>query len=184
MIGLFNAPAVMRLPDSASTPVISPIIVGHKLDFASRVTCLDARAVKRATDIWGLFFTARSSASFKLRAMTRPLLIASAGTLIGGAGAACGDGAGGNCWPVWASIDVCDKDICANPNVYSTNTVRSNLSGEICGLTSPLADIDFTSTLFVLLCKDVYLISLAPPLHLHLNPSCAAHKPADRPLER
>src|ERR1700686_824906 len=67
MSGLCSAPAVMRLPDCASTPVISPVAVGHRFDFTSRVTCWEARASNRATETWGLFFIAYASACCRLK---------------------------------------------------------------------------------------------------------------------
>src|ERR1700741_5018392 len=66
MMGLFNPPALMRLFSCDSTPVISRFAVGHKVDRVSRVTCCDASANRRATEIWGLFFRANSSASFSV----------------------------------------------------------------------------------------------------------------------
>src|ERR1700680_1302953 len=57
----------MRLPDCASTPVRFPVTVGHRFDFTSRVTCWEARASNRATEICGLFFIANASACFKVR---------------------------------------------------------------------------------------------------------------------
>src|ERR1700686_4347353 len=56
----------MRLPDCASTPVRLPVALGHRFDFTSRVTCWEARASSRATEICGLFFIANSSACFKV----------------------------------------------------------------------------------------------------------------------
>jgi len=82
MMGLFKAPAVIRLPDCASTPVISPVAVGQKLERASRVTCWEARAISRATEIWGLFLTASCSACFKVNGVEVP-------------GLGCGVGEGG-----------------------------------------------------------------------------------------
>src|ERR1700688_1515858 len=67
MSGLFSAPAVMRLPDCASTPVSSPVAVGHRLDFTSRVTCCEARASNRATETCGLFFIAYASACCRVK---------------------------------------------------------------------------------------------------------------------
>src|ERR1700685_2892097 len=72
MIGLFSAPAVMRLPDWASTPVRSPVAVGHRFDFTSRVTCTEARASSRPTEICGLFFMARASACAKVKGIGAP----------------------------------------------------------------------------------------------------------------
>src|ERR1035441_4931433 len=64
MMGLLSPPAVMRLFARESTPVRLPVAVGHKLERTSRVTCWDASAVSRATEICGLFFNARASACF------------------------------------------------------------------------------------------------------------------------
>src|SRR5581483_2221950 len=64
MMGLFSAPAVIREPGLASTAVISMAAVGHRLERTSRVTCCDARALSRATEIWGLFWMANVSACF------------------------------------------------------------------------------------------------------------------------
>src|ERR1017187_9227838 len=64
MTGLFSAPAVMRSPGLVSTAVRSIRAVGHRLDRTSRMTCCDASAVSRATEIWGLFLSATASASF------------------------------------------------------------------------------------------------------------------------
>src|SRR5579864_1490175 len=72
MSGLLRAPAVMRLPDCASTPVRSPVAVGHRFDLTSRVTCCEARASKRATEICGLLFIASASACFKVRGVPVP----------------------------------------------------------------------------------------------------------------
>src|SRR5208337_2212353 len=65
MIGLLSAPAVMREPGSASTAVRLTVAVGHRFERTSRVTCTDASAVSRATEIWGLFFRASACASFR-----------------------------------------------------------------------------------------------------------------------
>src|ERR1019366_5396033 len=53
----------MRDPGSESTAVKSTVTVGHKLDRNSLVTCCEARAVNRANEIWGLFFSASACAS-------------------------------------------------------------------------------------------------------------------------
>src|SRR5437762_10115277 len=67
MIGLFKAPAVMRLLLRASTAVRLAETCGHREDWTSRVTCCEARALSRATEIAGLFFSAIVSASFTER---------------------------------------------------------------------------------------------------------------------
>src|SRR5437868_10096059 len=55
----------MRLPARASTPVRLTVAVGHKLERTSRVTCCEAKAVSRATEICGLFLSAIASASLR-----------------------------------------------------------------------------------------------------------------------
>src|ERR1700674_390561 len=67
MIGLWSPPAVIRLFARETTPVRLASAVGHRFERTSRVTCCDARAVNRATEICGLFFNAWASASFKDR---------------------------------------------------------------------------------------------------------------------
>src|ERR1700686_2059866 len=67
MIGLLSPPAVIRLLARESTAVRLASAVGHRFERASRVTCCDARAVNRATEICGLFFNAWASASFRDR---------------------------------------------------------------------------------------------------------------------
>src|ERR1700686_3899856 len=69
MIGLLSPPAVIRLLARESTPVRLASAVGHRFERTSRVTCCNARAVNRATEICGLFFNARASASFRDRAI-------------------------------------------------------------------------------------------------------------------
>src|SRR5579862_7887653 len=71
-IGLFSAPAVSLVPGFASTAVRSMRAVGHRLDLTSRVTCCDASAVSRATEIWGLFFSASPCASLTDRNLGAP----------------------------------------------------------------------------------------------------------------
>src|SRR5580700_11373826 len=75
MMGLFSAPAVMRAPVLASAAVRATVAVGHRFDRTSRVTCCDARAVSRATDIWGLFFRASACASFSDNTVGAPALL-------------------------------------------------------------------------------------------------------------
>src|SRR5580692_3874428 len=65
MMGLFSAPAVMRAPVLASAAVRSTVAVGQRFDRTSRVTCSDASAVRRATEIWGLFLRASACAFFR-----------------------------------------------------------------------------------------------------------------------
>src|ERR1700675_2201537 len=72
MMGLLSPPAVMRLLSWESTAVRAPAAVGHKLDRTSRVTCWEAKAVSRATEICGLFFNASASASFNDRNICVP----------------------------------------------------------------------------------------------------------------
>src|ERR1035438_9933510 len=103
MIGLLSPPAVMRLLSRESTPVRSAVAVGHKLERTSRVTCWNARAVSRATEICGLFFNASASASFNDRDTCIPGLVWEAdgscpfGDMLGAVwfGGACGVGAEG-----------------------------------------------------------------------------------------
>src|ERR1039458_1937733 len=103
MMGLLSPPAVMRLLARESTPVKSPVAVGHKLDRTSRVTCWDARAVSRATEICGLFFNASASACFNDRDICVPGLAWESedrcplGAIVGavGLGTGCGTGAEG-----------------------------------------------------------------------------------------
>src|SRR5579863_2339965 len=121
MIGLFNAPAVMRLPDCASTPVTSPVAVGHKFDFTSRVTCTEARASSRPTEICGLFFIASASACFKVRDNGAPGVCGVGVCGAGGYGAFavgpelvcvgldCGIGAGGKLAAVCTLMDIWAK---------------------------------------------------------------------------
>src|SRR3984957_13548844 len=66
MIELFKPPAVMRLLSRASTAVRLASDCGQRLDRTSRVTCSEAKAFRRATEIAGLFFSAIDSASFTL----------------------------------------------------------------------------------------------------------------------
>src|SRR5450755_3642267 len=72
MMGLLSPPAVMRLLAWESTPVRLAFAVGQKPDRTSRVTCCDARAINRATEICGLFFSASASACFNDRDTTGP----------------------------------------------------------------------------------------------------------------
>src|SRR5580700_1379996 len=103
MMGLFSAPAVMRAPVLASAAVRSTVAVGHRFDRTSRVTCSDARALRRATEIWGLFLRASACASFRESTIDvpglfcgAPLCGAAIGALEGAGGAACcGKGAAG-----------------------------------------------------------------------------------------
>src|SRR5579864_7909940 len=67
MMGLLRPPAVMRLLSCASTPVRSTTAVGQYAERVSRSTCCEARAVSLPTVIRGLFFTARASASFRVK---------------------------------------------------------------------------------------------------------------------
>ena len=71
-MGLFSAPAVSLVPGFASTAVRSIRAVGHRLDRTSRVTCCDASAVSRATEICGLFFSASACASLTDRDLGVP----------------------------------------------------------------------------------------------------------------
>src|SRR5277367_1941480 len=64
-MGLFRAPAVMRLLLSASTAVRLAKVWGQRFDRTSRVTCREASALSRAAVITGLFLSAIASASFK-----------------------------------------------------------------------------------------------------------------------
>src|SRR6202451_4092591 len=114
MIGLFSAPAVMRLPDWASTPVRSPVAVGHRLDFTSRVTCTEARASSRPTEICGLFFMARASACAKVKGIGAPGVCEAEGWWAFAGGPelfcvelACGIGAGGRPCAVCTLTDTC-----------------------------------------------------------------------------
>src|SRR5579859_8107017 len=75
MMGLLSAPESMRLLARESTPVRLAVAIGHRLERTSRVTCSDARAASRATEISGLFFNARSSACFKDRDICVPALV-------------------------------------------------------------------------------------------------------------
>src|SRR5208283_6030964 len=116
MIGLFSAPAVMRLPDCASTPVMSPVAVGQRFDFTSRVTCREARAMSRPTEICGLFLIASASACSKLNDTGAPAVwrteddCAFAGGFgIFWAGGVCCVGAGGKLCPVCTFTDVWAK---------------------------------------------------------------------------
>src|SRR5271163_173510 len=116
MIGLFRAPAVMRLPDCASTPVKSPVAVGHKFDFTSRVTCTEARASRRPTEICGLFFMASASASFKVRDIGVPGACGAGGCSAFAVGPElvcvgldCGIGAGGRLAAVCTLMDIWAK---------------------------------------------------------------------------
>src|ERR1700719_1571130 len=114
MIGLFSAPAVMRLPDCASTPVRSPVAVGHKVDFTSRVTCWEARASSRATEICGLFLIANASACFKVRDIGAPGVWGAedGDTFPGGTPCGkpvCGTGAAGRLCAVFALISAWAK---------------------------------------------------------------------------
>src|SRR5580692_2466662 len=116
MIGLFSAPAVMRLPDCASTPVMSPVAVGQRFDFTCRVTCSVARAIRRPTEICGLFLIASSSACFKVNDAGAPGIWRAGDdcALAGGFGIfcveeVCGVGAGGRPCPVCTFTDVCAK---------------------------------------------------------------------------
>src|SRR5580658_5033212 len=70
MIELFNPPAVTRLLSRASTAVKLASDCGQRLERTSRVTCPEANAFKRATEIAGLFFSAIDSASFTLSLIT------------------------------------------------------------------------------------------------------------------
>src|SRR5450432_136792 len=64
MIGLLRPPAVILLLARESTPVRLATAVGHRFERTSRVTCCEARAVNRATEINGLLLSASASASF------------------------------------------------------------------------------------------------------------------------
>src|SRR5579863_5977664 len=126
MIGLFSTPAVMRLPDCASTPVMSPVAVGQRFDFTSRVTCSEARAISRPTEICGLFLIASASACFKLNDTGVPGVWGTVDdcAFAGGfgifcAGEVCGTGAGGGLCPVCTFTDVCAK-----PNLGMPATTR------------------------------------------------------------
>src|SRR5581483_547815 len=70
MIGLLREPAVIRLLLRASTAVRLTFACGHRVERASRTTCCDARAVRRATEMTGLFLSAIASASFTERWIT------------------------------------------------------------------------------------------------------------------
>src|SRR5271154_3799619 len=70
MMELFSPPAVMRLLFRASTAVRLASDCGQRLDRTSRVTCSEAKAFRRATEIAGLFFSAIDSASFTLSLVT------------------------------------------------------------------------------------------------------------------
>ena len=71
-MGLFSAPAVIRLPDCASTPVMSPVAAGQRADRASRVTCCEANVSNLPTEICGLFLIAIASACFSVRLVGPP----------------------------------------------------------------------------------------------------------------
>src|ERR1700690_2798585 len=104
MMGLLSPPAVMRLFALESTPVRSAVAVGHKVERTCRVTCWDARAVSRATEICGLFFNASASACFKDRGICAPGLTCESengrpfAAILGAVwwGTGCGPGAEGN----------------------------------------------------------------------------------------
>src|SRR5580692_10732424 len=129
MIGLFSAPAVMRLPDCASTPVMSPVAVGQRFDFTCRVTCSEARAIRRPTEICGLFLIAISSACFKLNDAGAPGIWGTGDdcALAGGfgifcVGEVCGVGAGGRLCPVCIFADSCAELTSGKANNRARNS--------------------------------------------------------------
>src|SRR5579863_1184758 len=133
MMGLFNAPAVILAPDCASTPVMSPVAVGHRLDFTSRVTCWEASAIKRATEICGLSLIASASACFRVSDAGIPGVTwgAEDGTFaielaVFCVTAVCGDGAGGRlCAASAAFVDswVSPKDGKATAEIKNSRNV-------------------------------------------------------------
>src|ERR1700722_1729482 len=70
MIELFKPPAVRRRCAQRSTAVRLTSDCGQSLERTSRVTCSEAKAFRRATEIAGLFFSAIDSASFTLSLFT------------------------------------------------------------------------------------------------------------------
>lgn len=126
MIGLFKLPAVMRLPSRESTPVRLAVAVGQKADLASRITCWDANAVNRATEIRGLFFMAIASACCSVNEVDGSgsvggIAVGAGGITAGGCVASgdsgvCGVGAAGRFWldksvPAWAYPSVVPKRV-------------------------------------------------------------------------
>src|SRR5690348_9167142 len=128
MMGLLSPPAVIRLSSRESTPVRFAVAVGHKLERTSRVTCSDASAINRATEICGLFFIASASACFSERVIGAVELacgLAGAGPLgaMPGAvwpGICCGAGAAGRLCAVGTFIDAWVK-----PHTGNSNTVTA-----------------------------------------------------------
>src|SRR5882724_3068783 len=67
MIGLFSAPAEMRAPSLAVTPVRLKYAVGNSAALCSRTYCSATRARNFPTVICGFFFNASASACFLVK---------------------------------------------------------------------------------------------------------------------
>src|SRR6266566_6076795 len=67
MIGLFSAPAEMRAPGLAVTPVKLKYAVGNSADLCSRTYCPATSARNFPTVICGFFFNANASACRRVK---------------------------------------------------------------------------------------------------------------------
>src|SRR2546427_6970139 len=87
MIGLFSAPAEMRAPSLAVTPVRLKYAVGNSAALCSRTYCPAASARNFPTVICGFFFNASASACRRVREVS----VGSAPCAVGGGGCAAGE---------------------------------------------------------------------------------------------